>query len=163
MKKTLITAALSSAALLSSTFTHAVDMGIGVSLQATTAEIRFPIRFNRFMMEPFLYHEIEHTSSSNTTNTDHIAGSGFYYLNSIHNNLLMQVGLRVGAGQYEEKENSTVVYTRTLTLFNPSIGFEYFFDDHVSIGADAGFVYVKLEGGDTFSSTDTNLIARFYF
>ncbi len=178
----------------------AADVGIGVSVQSDDSWIYVPIDFgSSFRLEPsiryrdassksvsydeFLNSTITLTADSDTTTYE--LGVGLFGLKQIGDSLRVYYGGRIayidakqelrfttdfGIGDEQREEVETDGYR-----ISPTLGFEYLFNEHFSIGAEAEWFYEDTESDRRVTDdppsnadaevtgTDTRLIVRFRF
>lgn len=185
--------------LLASPAAWTADFGIGISVQSDDSWIYMPIDFSpRFRIEPsirFVDSESESSQpgSFSTTNitvrtqSDALEiGLGVFGLAAIADSVRMYYGGRIS---YIDSKTTQTITTRFANFTDvdsekssqdgyriaPTLGFEYLFSDHFSIGGEAEWYYQKLDADFTLSSggvaraeadsngTDTRLIVRFRF
>ena len=148
------------------------DAGLGVSFESNDSTIYVPIDFgNSWRLEPFARYA--KSKADYYTRSEQLSiGAGVFALKPLGESLRLYYGGRLAYLDYE-----TALYTTPLTgtvsregygySVAPTLGFEYSFNEHVSIGAEAAWYYQDLDlnsGGDQEETgTDTKLILRFRF
>lgn len=153
--------------------------GIGVSAQIDDIWVYVPIDLTEsFRIEPLVrYYKKEDQSDSEDYTEISEFGVGLFVQSEVVENFNFLYGVRVAysASKYTYKSQFFDSGTdQDGYLIAPTIGFEYFLADKISLGGDVSLVYTDLDGKDTDSgesidvsekttSTDTSLIVRFYF
>jgi opacity protein-like surface antigen len=151
---------------------QATDFGVGVSLRSNDTTIYVPIDINEMLrVEPaFSYARSsldEDGASVRATSYD--IGAGLFRLWSPADSVQLYLGGRAAytSARFKQRvETGAAVLTISNTLsgyrLTPTIGFEYRFADHFSLGGEAGWRYSDVE--DTKSNgTVTNVILRYRF
>lgn len=183
---------------LCSTSALAADFGIGVSAKSDDAWIYVPIEINKtYRIEPSVryvsseqtqfYDGISWDSRTKRTSDSMEIGVGVFRLAKIAESAQIYYGLRAAYVDVESTVTIVSDYTLTLTRtrdktsldgyrIGPAFGFEYLFGQHFSIGGEANYTFLDVEG-ETKSSispartkidqksngTETQLILRYRF
>lgn len=187
---------------LCSTGAVAADYGIGVSARSNDGWIYVPIDVSpSFRIEPSVRYMSNETSQTNTSSdgdsfkedVDNLEfGVGLFRLAKIADSARIYYGLRASYVTLDGTRTYTNTYfpgytvvTRSETSqdgyrIGPAIGFEYQFGEHFSVGGEANYTFVDVDGdlksttsGSTTvirgnieqksSGTDTQLIFRYRF
>lgn len=162
---------------------NAVEMGIGVSVRESDKTILIPAKLsNNMVVEGLFFHSRESydgsgggaVSSSDTSRSD--IGLGFFLLKPVTENIHVYVGPRLilsrsksysAGGTWPASESDTKGYSVI-----PTVGFEYSFISHLSLGAEVGYQYYnqhnKSNSGYSsrnsgFDTVINKLILRMYF
>jgi len=196
MKKTVLGFAIAMFALQ----VNAADAGLGLSLRSNDARIYVPIDFGKIRIEPSVRYL--DSDSSTTTEDDSIflpatitrdtderayeLGVGVFGVSS----LMEDVGVYYGA-RVANIDSKTTQHLRTQIgnsvsdtqveidtdgfRLSPTLGFEYKFNKHFSLGGEAEWFYEDVDsdltqdnggansGDGNATGTATRLILRFYF
>jgi len=196
MKKIVLGVALALVAVQA----NAADAGLGLSLRSNDARIYVPIDFGKIRIEPSV--RFLDTDSSTTTEDDAIffpativrdvdertyeLGVGVFGVTALMENVGVYYGARVAY-----IDTSTTQHVRTQIgnstsdsfidietdgyRLSPTLGFEYKFNKHFSIGGEAEWFYEDVDsdldqgngtensGDGSATGTATRLILRFYF
>jgi hypothetical protein len=164
----------------------AADFGLGVSVRSGDATIYMPIDISEaFRIEPMLQYEyrkseytlFDDTIASTNTGTLWAVGVGLFGVTQLAESASVYYGGRVSY-MSSESESS---YLGTLPggavlapesresdgiVLAPTLGLEYHFSEHFSIGGEAALTYTNAENDDESSeriSTTTNIIFRYMF
>jgi hypothetical protein len=171
----------------------AADVGLGVSAKSDDAWIYLPIDVSpKLRIEPSVrYTEGESESTSQlrdlpptvSSSEAHSleVGVGLFGLTAPLESVRVYYGARVAYIDSENEFKSTGVFDEIVGESSsdgyriaPTVGFEYQFNRHFTIGGEAVWYYEKLEGDDTRNETtftfdvdrtgtDTHLILRYFF
>lgn len=126
---------------------------------------------NSFRLEPEIGFNI---GINNNKNKNLGLGLGVFHLRQI-NKLNIYVGVRCEYNKMKVRDDSyNINSTRETKKLHtgPALGCEYFFGDHFSIGGELGvkFTYFTttlnpggMSDSNSFMSSDTGLLLRFYF
>jgi len=147
--------------LLTTPVAGAVDAGLGVSLNTSGGGnggygISMPLRFGNFLVEPELsiydYSEDETYPLSPTSNRtyesqEYTLETGVYWRQPVIPSVEMYVGGRVG--YFHEDASSTYPsnpavnnsYETSGFYLGPTLGAEYFFNKHFSLGLDVSLLF----------------------
>lgn len=153
----------------------AADVGVGVSVESHDSTIYVPIDFGEtFRIEPFAnFLKTKSTASAYESRTETLqVGTGLFGLKSLGESVRIYYGGRLSyldvdsessyfAGGYGYNKGNGFRVA-------PTLGFEYSFNRHLSLGAEAGWFYQDIDGGrtglnETSTGTDTRLILRLRF
>lgn len=172
---------------------NAMDVGLGVSFSSNPAysyyssgaKIYMPMDISpSFRLEPYFMYlddEIDSTGGSGPS-TDSISliefGAGAFATRKLNPSTLLYFGAKLSYLNVEQ-EDITPTSTRTSDgdgfQIAPTLGFEYFFNENVSLGGEALWFYAEIDFDDYSSvsgpssdsiastGTDTEVILRFYF
>jgi hypothetical protein len=172
----------------------AADMGLGVGFGQNSGLIYAPINVTpSFRVEPFFaYYKEKNTSgepfASAQSYSNYVAGVGLFVTQRVAENIDVFGGSRLGYLSRKEKRTQTS-YSFAPTEYSsessgyfiaPTIGFEYYLQKNISIGAEAAISYIKTSGNsvsydyysngnqksDTKSSstsTTTAVVIKYYF
>jgi len=150
----------------------AADVGLGVSFESNDSTIYVPIDVGTtWRIEPFVNYA-KTKLEDGAKNEQLRIGAGVFALQPLAQSLRLYFG-----GRLAYLDSQTTLYTTPFQgTFSregdgfsvaPTLGFEYSFNDHVSLGAEAAWVYqdIDFDRGDdrTDSGTDTKLILRLRF
>jgi hypothetical protein len=192
-RKNLIRAAAISLAL-TAPVASAVDIGVGASLNNEGGGdggygVSLPLRFGNITVEPELSfyrssRDITYTSAPTNNykaeNSQYTLDTGIYWRQQVVPALETYVGGRVGytKNKYSYKylyiPNSDQSSGSSGFYLGPTLGAEYFFDKHFSLGLDVSLLYESTSGesvsGSNVSNQDGNNLyyqtrarLRFYF
>lgn len=163
--------------ILLSNSSWAVDIGVGID---NSEYLLVPIRFtDGFMMELSYkgWGVDKNYSSSRSINTDYSDfGVGFFGMVKAEKPIEYYYGLRINSASYKRSEsgftpNKPDTTESTLKL-NPLVGVLYNFNQHLSLGLEAGYYYWSrlktYEGSNSdttisYSGTETRIVARVTF
>jgi hypothetical protein len=192
-RKVLIHAATATALALTAPLAGAVDVGLGVTINNEGGGsggygVSLPLRFGNFTVEPELsfYDSSDDTTyPTSPTNTSaqeyqqYTLETGVYWRQPIIPSVEMYVGGRVGYTRYEQSSTypsspgSNYAYDSSGFYLGPTLGAEYFFNKHFSLGLDVSLLFEsttqKSTGGSPYTqdrdSIDYQSRAklRFYF
>jgi hypothetical protein len=149
----------------------AADMGVGVSTESNDSTIYVPIDFgDAWRIEPFVAYSKTKFGAS-ARNEELSIGAGLFALQPLGESLQVYFGARLAYLDFEQAIYSTPFGTISSDgdgyRIAPTLGFEYSFNDHVSLGAEAAWFYEDIEGNfngnQERTGTDTKLILRFSF
>ncbi len=162
-------------ALLLSPSLAAADTGVGISFNGNSNVVYVPFDVSeRLRIEPaFHYGRSKFGNSAGGKAENMHLSVGVFSKTPISETMNLLMGARVG---YLTSKNE-VQYTTKRDGYSlaPTLGFEYFISENISLGGEVAFQYVKTsektsfgqtstEGADqTSTGTSTELIARFYF
>lgn len=150
------------------------DIGVGVSVKSNDHTIYVPIDINdTFRIEPLVRYSKD-TSESDGARTRHETleiGAGLFKLYPLTESIHIYYGGRLSYLNLESELNypASMVSSNTSAdgyRIAPTLGFEYFFNKHVSIGGEAQWFYSDLEHDRqdlSATGTNTNLILRLRF
>jgi hypothetical protein len=162
---------------LCSTSVLAADFGLGVSAKTDDGIVYLPIDISKsFRIEPSVrYASSEYTSDDNdgyvqtSESKDLEAGIGVFGLKQVTDAARIYFGARAA---YVDSKNTLIdVYTssrgvssRTAYVtdqdgyrIGPTVGFEYLFGQHFSVGGEAGYTFYKLEGDSRYQGSSPGL------
>jgi hypothetical protein len=208
MKKALLAAAL----ILGAPSALSAEYGIGLSAKSDDALVYVPINVSpKFRIEPSLrYHSIKSesevddeasilfpTSQTMRSELEQIEVSvGWFRLSAVNESVRLYYGLRTGYIDGKTESNSRAIFEPDFTLrsssertfdgyrISPTLGLEYLFGEHFSIGGEVQWSYQRIEGStqsenvdrfgevteglresyeQTDQGTDTHLIVRYRF
>lgn len=166
---------------LCSTGALAADYGIGVSAKSNDGWIYLPIDVSQsFRIEPsvrYSSNDISQVRSSDgdtfEQDSDNIEiGVGLFRRAKVAESARFYYGLRAS---YVKVESATVYTTTFFPGFTevvrdetsqdgyrigPAIGFEYLFGEHFSIGGEANYTFVDVEGDVTSTRSDSATVNR---
>jgi len=168
---------------------NAMDVGLGIELKSDYssygATIYVPIDISpSFRLEPhFAYgnidgEDVRPTSSSSDSTTLMELGVGAFGIQQVDPSTKLYFGARLSYLSFEDSRVYPTSWNSTDENgfeIAPTVGFEYFLRDNISLGGEAAWFYAKLEGEETSSSsptteteyevtgTDTQVILRYYF
>lgn len=151
-----------------------VDVGVGIGAKSNDSTIYVPIDFGEvWRLEPFVNYERSKDKTADVTfKTETLSiGTGIFGLKSLAESFRIYYGGRLAYLDLEADQFATAstVYSDKGDGFRiaPTLGFEYSFNEHVSLGGEAAWFYQDVDmdsGGDrSQSGTDTRLILRFRF
>jgi len=171
----------------SSEFTY----GIGAGARDSSATIYFPIKTESFIFEPMIniaYGDEELVSTFATRESEmtrYRIGAGLFMYSEIFKDTGIIYGARLGyinenrdSKYTEEGSVMRVEYDRSGYFIAPTLGLEYNFTDHISLGLYFSLEYSFLNGDEesileednekfdlesTSFSTDTDIFLKFYF
>ncbi len=173
--KKLIRAAVAVSLALTAPLAGAVDVGLGVSLNnegngSGGYGVSLPLRFGNFIVEPELsfYDSSEDTTfptSPLDTSTykyqQYTLETGVYWRRPIIPSVEMYVGGRVGYTRYKQSRtypsspSSNYAYDSSGFYLGPTLGAEYFFNKHFSLGLDVSLLFESTTQGRTTGSPYT--------
>jgi len=178
------------------------DFGIGASMKSNEGGVYFPISLTqRFLLEPYLQYsdrEFEVSvagspgSGSESSFTNLSIGAGLFGTSELGDALDLYYGARLA---YRRQESSSIALlispvpvTQSLPASTsdldgfaiaPTLGFQYFLTDRISLGAEARWEFSELSGSSINTSpsgaeiriketnrqndTRTDVLLRFYF
>jgi len=165
---------------------QSADFGFGASFKSSESTIYFPIKVNsKFMLEPYVRYadndSVSITGIQNNSTKDLAFGLGTFWVTQPLDSTFLYIGARVAYMKKEQVVTTQVGITSTSFtqdmdgyLVAPTIGFEYFVIEHVSIGGEVAYEYSSIDGDTTgtfsttsteqeFSGTRTNILLRYYF
>lgn len=168
----------------------AAEVGLGVSIKSSDSTIYVPINVSEsFRIEPMLQYVNEtsedrllpdtpYTIAASYDTTQWIVGAGLFGVTKLADSASVYYGGRIG---YQSVKNE-IAYTGSLPpgytrpasssdeydgyLLAPTVGLEYHFSEHFSIGGEAALTYTSFDGDDSENenvSTSTNIIFRYMF
>lgn len=156
----------------------AADIGIGISVKESDQSIYVPIKLSDSLKTEFSvgYSSREQNDSSSKHHSKSLeAGIGLFLLKDVTDNTQLYYGCRflyintdyyyAGIDGYysSDKLNGYGIV--------PTLGFEYYFNDHISLGGEAGYYYKNLDGESYYATdykekttgTNCRVILRYYF
>ena len=156
--------------------TWAADVGLGVSAKSNDTTIYVPIDIDeKLRVEPFFSyskHSDDTPSGGRLRNENLAIGTGLFALQPLSESIRVYYGGRIS---YLELGTESFVPDPYFIPYEddrkgysvaPTFGFEYLFNEHLSIGGEAEWFYRKTEahGQDSTSTgTNTRLILRLRF
>lgn len=164
---------------LCSTSALAADFGIGISARSDDAWIYAPINIGKnFRIEPsirYVSNESSTTQRSDRSLDDTYKqevdslefGVGVFRLLKIAESAQLYFGARVAYVDFESTVDDTVTYfpgysvaTHSKTSqdgyrIGPTVGFEYLFGEHFSIGGEASYTFLDVEGESKHTVEDS--------
>ena len=160
-RKKLIRAAVAVSLVLTAPVAGAVDVGLGVSLANDGGGsggygVSLPLRFGNFTVEPELSfydssQDTTHPTSPSNNNTSdyqqYTLETGVYWRQPVIPSVEMYVGGRVGYTRSEESRayssspSSNYSYETSGFYLGPTLGAEYFFNKHFSLGLDVSLLF----------------------
>lgn len=152
------------------------DFGIGVSFKSSEAGIYLPITITpRVFVEPyFQYGHGDSESNFNSSSTNLSVGAGLFGVSDLGDDVDFYYGARAA---YLRQESSFGGQKSDADGFSiaPTLGFQYYLTDRLSLGAEVRWEFTELSGTRTFESSDpenynssgngtrTDVLLRFYF
>jgi hypothetical protein len=172
MKKILIAGALLA---VSAAASADVSVGLGVSLRdSDQATVYVPIDINnQIRIEPTInvFASEDELGDTKVENEGFALGAGVFFLMPTDHSVTLYVGGRLGFVSNEYKATTyapsgAVLATEEIDRdgfrIAPTVGFEYNFNDHISLGGEAGIGYSDVDDSE-FTGTTTNVIFRYRF
>jgi len=159
----------------------AAEFGIGVSVRSDDGWVYAPIDISKnFRLEPsvrFFTSETTVSEDDVEVSTDSDAwelGIGVFGLKQLDESAHLYYG---GRFAYVDRniETTTAAFGNTFReeqsqdgyRVGPTVGFEYLFGGHFSVGGEASYVFAEIEGDDDSelksNGTETRLIFRYMF
>lgn len=155
-----------------------VQFGLGVGLltsggEESTPTVSAPIRFGNFRVEPAVsYYSNDGETKYNYTPPNNLSDNtyedsyysfevGAYWLKQIAPSTELSLGGRVGyswydsTSEYPNVPNSEGAYESSGFYLGPTVGGEYFFNPHVSVGADVSLLFASNSATSENSSYDS--------
>jgi hypothetical protein len=178
------------AALLCISGSALAEVGLGVSIQSNDSTIYMPINVSKgFRIEPMLqyrkssneerlYPSSLYTLTASADTTAYMLGVGLFGVTQLGESANVYYGGRLGyvKAEFEVSYPGTLPpgYGRPMSssedidgfMVAPTIGLEYRFSEHFSIGGEAALTYSSTDGDETSNestSTTTNIIFRYMF
>ncbi len=181
-------------------FSEGVKVGIGVSATQSGGSIylpvKIPVKKKFILIEPMVTHYSsketdtysDYSAKQDTSETD--VGLGVYLVSAMYQNMDLQIGVRGTYVKYQSKIPlyPADVYPEVVNIdkhgysIAPVLGWNYNFNDHITLGATIAYTYTKLTGHDKellgldyFGksvnynlkeerySTDTDIFLKYYF
>jgi len=165
---------------------QSADFGFGVSFKSNESTIYFPIRIDqKFMLEPYVrYADRDSVSTAgiqSISTKDLALGFGAFWKSQPIDSASLYIGARAAYVQSERITTSQLgispaTFTQDMDgyLIAPTVGFEYFVIERISIGGEIAYEYSNIDGDTTgtftststeqkFSGTRTNILLRYYF
>jgi hypothetical protein len=135
------------------------DVGLGVGFSHNGSTIYVPIRVTPgFRIEPYVLANKTHSTATqyySNTSADAQYGSGFFAGRRIGENTELFVGSRLAYVSRNQNfspagapESSRKSYGY---LVAPTVGFEYFIQEDIALGAEAAILYIRRRGHETNS------------
>jgi len=180
--------------LLAVNTSSAADFGFGASFKSNESTIYVPVHIGKhFMVEPFFRYEDRDSQNfgAEISSKDSIIGVGLFAVLKPLEKASVYLGARAA---YVDQEQSITTPIFGVIQPNPgsslqrktkqdgysiapTLGFEYWIIEHLTIGAEVAWEYVDLDGSYTSNfapssstsvdsksnGTRTNIILRFYF
>jgi len=170
MKRLLALASLAIAAPVWS-----ADFGVGVSAKSNDSTIYVPIDINdSFRVEPLVRYSKDTSvfAGGRSKYETYEIGTGLFKLYPLTESIHIYYGGRLSYLNLKAETNfqaPVVDFNRSSSdgyRIAPTLGFEYFFKKHLSIGGEAQWYYSDLEANRqdvSATGTNTNLILRLRF
>lgn len=159
----------------------AAEFGLGISANSNDQSIYVPVQITEnFRTEFSVGYDSEEIESADTKVEFEAfeIGVGLYMCNEVYERTQLYYGCRFLYIQQDRElvDGSVHRYLDSEGYgIAPTLGFEYYLTDHISLGGEAAFRYVKIDGeGDTtgpisasedetIKNTDTRAVIRYYF
>jgi len=151
----------------------AADVGLGVSVESGDSTIYVPIDINEtFRIEPLLrYVEAKREIDTGVIGTLRQRtlqiGTGLFAVKSLAESFDLYYGARLSYLKSEPDYSNEAIAISDSDGYSiaPTLGFEYSFNKHLSIGGEAEWFYQDINGDldAKATGTDTRLILRFRF
>lgn len=174
--KTLLSTAAALSLALAVPVASAMDIGLGVTVQNEGGGnggwgASLPLRFGNIMVEPELsfYHNSDNqtyptspSSNRKYDNTEYTLDTGIYLRQHVTAAVDSYLGGRIGYNhsrysyKYPNSPSSNYTDVSTGPYIGPTIGAEYFFDKHFTIGLDVSLLYTSSSGKETQNGAVTN-------
>lgn len=157
------------------------EVGFGVSFFQDSGTLFVPVAVTpTFRVEPYLgFYRNSATSTQPyaRSNSSYVFGTGAFTTKRVAENIQLYGGSRVAYVRrrqtYSEAQQGFSIQTSGY-LVAPTVGFEYFLQRNISIGAEAGFSYMRTSGHDSYvaneadtkestTSTTTAMTIRYYW
>lgn len=159
----------------------AAQFGIGLTANQTDQTLYVPIKITDSLRTELSFgiaSAEQKTDESKEQIDQYEAGIGLFFSHEVYEKTQLYYGCRLtylsAEREYETDGGREYNYSRTGYRIAPTLGFEYFFTPHLSLGGEAEFYYESLDGeedddrdsidvDETVFSTDSRLVLRFYF
>jgi opacity protein-like surface antigen len=153
----------------------AADFGIGVSVRSDDGWVYVPIDISKnFRLEPSVRYSSRETSSPSVApayaslEVDSLElGIGVFGLQQVEEAAHLYYGGRVAYVDTSITQTFRDESSQDGYRIGPTVGFEYLFGGHFSVGGEASYMFVELDGDDnseqSSSGTETRLIFRYMF
>ena len=157
---------------------YAAEYGIGLTANRSDLSLYMPIKLtDNFRTEISVgYQSAEAKADNQKQEADQIeAGIGLFFTKDVYPKTQLYYGCRL-LYLYENRElsrSSGTDYSVRRNGFGiaPTLGFEYFMTEQISLGGEVEFYYRYLDGKDddgvdfeeTTSGTDSRVVIRYYF
>lgn len=156
----------------------AAEFGIGFTANYSDQELYFPIKLtNHFRTEISVgFSTAEQKTDSTKIEADIVAaGIGLFLTHNVHERTLLYYGCRLKYlyqnADREYSDGSHRTEQQKGYGIAPTLGFEYFITENISLGGEAEFYYQYLDGEDeddldvdeTYTGTDGRIVIRYYF
>jgi len=164
---------------------QSADFGFGASFKSNESTIYFPIKIDqKFLLEPYVRYTDRDSVSiagiQSISTKDLVLGFGTFWTSQPMDSASLYIGARVAYVQSEQVTRTQLGIPTTFTqdmdgyLIAPTVGFEYFVIERISIGGEIAYEYSNIDGDTTstfsttsteqkFSGTRTNILFRYYF
>jgi hypothetical protein len=149
----------------------ATDVGIGLSIKSNDATIYVPIDVSAaFRIEPSISYSENKTESgfTITENTNINLGVGFFGKSQVVDSIEVYYGGRVAYIESKAESSTSLPFPASSSVKSdgyriaPTLGFQYFFNDHISLGGEVAWAHTDLDNVES-SGTTTNAILRYKF
>lgn len=148
----------------------AADFGLGVSVKSGDTTLYFPIGVSPgFLIEPSLnytHSDAGQIGGAQNETTSLGASVGLFGLKTTDHSVRLYYGARLGYVEAKQEFSFPGVPTQSRDQdgyrIAPLIGFEYLFNDHLSLGGEGGYYYSELDD-DAGDGTFSNVILRYRF
>jgi hypothetical protein len=152
---------------LCSTGVLAADFGLGVSARSEDGIVYAPIDISKsFRIEPSVrYASTEQSMQQSDISEDLEAetlevGVGVFGIKQVTDAAHIYFGARLAYVDVESTSNSVITFSRQRVetkqdgyRIGPTVGFEYLFGQHFSVGGEASYSYLDVEGKSISEST----------
>lgn len=169
MKRVLITAV--SLAAFASEIASAADFGIGLSVKSSDTTIYVPIEISpAFRVEPSVsYSETKQASGNTTTkSTNTNVGAGLFGKSQVADSIELYYGGRIAYVESKAESSTALPFPASVSVKSdgyriaPTLGFQYFFNEHISLGGEVAWAHTDLDNVES-DGTTSNVILRYKF
>lgn len=157
------------ALLVSSTSVSHAEVGLGIQLNPYASTVYLPITLSDgFRLEPSVAYYAEKTEDRGILETRSAwsrwdIALGAFHTTNLREDIRIYHGGRIG---YFETNTGSEIRDESGIKMAPTLGFEYFFTQGLSIAGEAAIAYINVNGrasGDGITSTDSSVILRYMF
>ena len=144
---------------------YGAEYGIGVGVNNYNYYLYLPINKDEYRVEPMVNYSDYSTTYDNTYSKYYGLGLGIFKVLSQSSNTKLYFGPRITYG-VSEGNSSGYVQTKEYAL-SPTLGFEYYLAENISLGGEAYFSFSKSDSTNTTvvkaKSTGTMVTMKYYF
>ena len=141
------------------------EYGIGIGLNNYNYSIYFPINIKGYRFEPSIAYTDSTSTYSNATYESSGVGFGLFKTISQSEKTKVFFGARINYSEYKSDGDTSGYVKITETSIAPTLGFEYYIEENLSLGGEAYFTFTNSNSTNSTQSkaTGSMVTLKYYF